>query len=145
MKTMLITFLDIKDTVYFEFITQGQTLNRDCYVEIRKRVHEAVRRKGLNFGPTIGFSTMTLLQVTGRSLSTSLWPWNRLLNWNTYPTTLIWLRVTSGCFQKKSALKKQRFRIQKTSKKMWRRYWKLFHNRHSKNISNSSSIIELSA
>jgi hypothetical protein len=28
---------------------------------------------------------------------------------------------------------------------MWQWHWTLFHNRHSKNISNSSSIIELSA
>jgi hypothetical protein len=32
------------------------------------------------------------------------------------------------------------FRILKTSKKMWRRHWKLFHNRSSKNVSNSGRL-----
>jgi hypothetical protein len=45
MKTMLITFFDIKDVVHFEFITQGQTINQAFYVEILKWLLEAVRRK----------------------------------------------------------------------------------------------------
>jgi hypothetical protein len=53
MKTVLITFFDIKGIVRFEFIPQGLTFNQAYYVEIFKQLHETVRRKGLNFGPKI--------------------------------------------------------------------------------------------
>jgi hypothetical protein len=49
MKTMLITSFDIKDIVHFEVIPQGQTVNQIYYVEILKRLREAVliERPGL--------------------------------------------------------------------------------------------------
>jgi hypothetical protein len=43
-------------------------------------------------------------------LSSSFWPKNWLLKWNTHPVPLIWLHMTSGFTQKiKSALKGRRF------------------------------------
>jgi hypothetical protein len=53
MKTTLITFFDIKGIVPFEFILQGQSTSMKLCIE-----------NGLNFGPTIRFSTMTRLQLT---------------------------------------------------------------------------------
>jgi hypothetical protein len=44
----------------------------------------------------------------------------------------------------KSALKGRNFQDMKTSK-MWRRHWKVFNNRCSKNVSNNGSIVGLSA
>jgi hypothetical protein len=37
-------------------------------VDIFKQLHEAVHRKRLMFGPTIRFSTMTMLQLAKHSL-----------------------------------------------------------------------------
>jgi hypothetical protein len=45
MKITLITFFNIKGIVHFEFILQGQTINRTYCVEILKWLHEAVLRK----------------------------------------------------------------------------------------------------
>jgi hypothetical protein len=44
MKTMLITFFDIKRTVHFEFISQGQTVNQAYYMEILKRLREEYKK-----------------------------------------------------------------------------------------------------
>jgi len=45
-KTMLICFFDIKGLVHFEFVTQGQTVNQQFYLEGLKRLRDVVRRKG---------------------------------------------------------------------------------------------------
>jgi hypothetical protein len=88
MKTMLITFFDIKGIVHFEFIAQGQTVNQAYYVDILKRLR--VQKKGQNFGSC---------SISQGTLSSSFWPKNESLKWNTHPDPLIWLRMTSGCFQ----------------------------------------------
>jgi hypothetical protein len=93
MKTMLMTYFDIKGTVHVEFISQGQTVNQAYYVEILKWLHEAVHRKSLNFGPIIRFSTIIIYQLLRQSLSSSFWPTNQIQKWNTHPVPLIdfWL------------------------------------------------------
>jgi hypothetical protein len=46
MKTMLIAFIYVKRIVHFDFIPQGQRVNHAYYLEVLKRLFEAVRRKG---------------------------------------------------------------------------------------------------
>jgi hypothetical protein len=90
-------FFDIKIIVHFEFIPQGQWTELIMW-KYRSSYVKLCVDKGLNFAPTIGFSTMTMLRITRCSLSSSLWPKNRLLKWNTRPVSLMWLPVTSSCF-----------------------------------------------
>jgi len=44
-KTVLICFFDIKGLVHFEFVPQGQTANQQLYLEVLRRLRDAVRRK----------------------------------------------------------------------------------------------------
>lgn len=44
-KTMLVCFFDIQGIVHREFVEQGSTVNQFKYLEILKRLREAVRRK----------------------------------------------------------------------------------------------------
>jgi hypothetical protein len=53
MEKMLITFFNIWDTVYFEFISQGQTVSQAYYVEILERLWEAVHRKRSELWPNV--------------------------------------------------------------------------------------------
>jgi hypothetical protein len=97
-RILLISFLGIKGIVHFEFITQGQRVGQAYYVEILRRSHEAVRRKRLNFGPRIGFSTTTNVPAH-KALSNTSCP--KIDFRNGIPTlSLILLLMTSRSFQK---------------------------------------------
>jgi hypothetical protein len=63
---MLITFFDMKGLVHFEFFPQGQTVNQAYYVKYISSNMELCTEKGMNFGPTIVFSFMTMLQLTSK-------------------------------------------------------------------------------
>jgi hypothetical protein len=96
MKTMLITLFGIKVIIRFEFIPQGQTVNQAYCVKILKRLHEAVRRKVndwiLHHDNAPYHKALSVKQfVTQKSIT-------EMENIHTVP--LIWLRMTSGSFQK---------------------------------------------
>jgi len=44
-RTMLLTFFDIRGIVHYEFVPTGQTVNQVYYLEVLERLHEKVRRK----------------------------------------------------------------------------------------------------
>jgi len=44
-KTMLLTFFDIKGIVHYEFVPNGQTVNQVYYLEVLEWLREEVRRK----------------------------------------------------------------------------------------------------
>jgi len=102
MKTMLIIFSDNKCIVcslWIHSIPQGQSTKLIMW-KYWSSYMKLCLEKGLNFGPTVGFSTMTVLQLTRHSLSNNFWPKNWLLKWNTQSVPLICLWMTCGCFKK---------------------------------------------
>ncbi|XP_020299181.1 putative uncharacterized protein FLJ37770, partial [Pseudomyrmex gracilis] len=44
-KTMLTVFFDYEGVVHHEYAPRGQTITKEYYVEVLKRLHDAVRRK----------------------------------------------------------------------------------------------------
>jgi hypothetical protein len=44
-KATLLVFLDHQDIVHYEFAPEGQTLNQDLYLEVLRRLRDAVGRK----------------------------------------------------------------------------------------------------
>ena len=44
-KVMLTVFFDSEGVVHYEFLPQGQTVNKEYYLEVMQYLHEAVRKK----------------------------------------------------------------------------------------------------
>ena len=44
-KSILIIFFDCEGVVHYELAPRGQTINKEYYVEVLKRLRDAVRRK----------------------------------------------------------------------------------------------------
>ncbi|GBN56533.1 hypothetical protein AVEN_206886-1 [Araneus ventricosus] len=44
-KVMLEVFFDYDSVIHYEFIPEGQTVNKELYVEILKRLRDAIGRK----------------------------------------------------------------------------------------------------
>ncbi|UYV73461.1 CLCN3 [Cordylochernes scorpioides] len=44
-KVLLVTFFDIKGIVHYEYLENGQTINKESYLNIMRRVRESIRLK----------------------------------------------------------------------------------------------------
>jgi hypothetical protein len=138
-------FLRYQGFVHFEFTSHGQTVNRAYYAEILKRLREVVRIKRPELWPNYwilhhdnapAHKALSVKQFLAQNSITET-------EHSSYSPDLaqndLWL------FPKiKLALRRWRFQDTEDVRKMWWRYWKLFHNRSSKNVSNSGSIVGLS-
>jgi len=68
-KTMLLTFFNIRGIVHYEFVPTGQTVNQVYYLEVPKRLREKVDGNDLNFLPTThGSCIMTMHWLTWHCL-----------------------------------------------------------------------------
>ena len=66
-KALLIVFFDCNGVMHHEFLPQGRTINKEYYVEVRGRLHEANRQKFCAFEKTNhGFCTVIMHQLTHR-------------------------------------------------------------------------------
>jgi hypothetical protein len=99
MPTMLVTFFDIEDIVYFEFIPQGQTVIQTYDMEMLQLL-EAVHRKKPEIWPNDWFPHHDNAPAHKALSVKYLLAQNRLLTWNTHPPPLIWLRMTLAVLKK---------------------------------------------
>jgi len=98
-KVMLTVFFDSEGVVHFEFLPQGQTVNKEYYLEVMQRLLEAVRKKNLMRGGRIdGCSNMTTRPHIHRSLSVTSWPNTRRLSFHSLCTLQISHQLTSFGF-----------------------------------------------
>ena len=68
-KTMLLTFFDIRGIVHYEYVPTGQIINHVYYLEILTKLHEKVRRKQPELLPTThGSCIMTMHLLTQHCL-----------------------------------------------------------------------------
>jgi hypothetical protein len=74
-----ITFFHITGTVHSEFIPQGQTVHEAYYVEMLKRLREAVRREKPELWPKDWTLVHDNAPAHKTTLSSSFWPKIRLL------------------------------------------------------------------
>jgi hypothetical protein len=90
--------LDINGIVHFEFIPQGQTVNEAYYMEVLKRLREAVLRKRLQLWPNDWILHYDIA-TAHKALSVKKFLAQKSVTDMEHPPLLIWLRMTCTCFQ----------------------------------------------
>ena len=94
-------FFDASGVVHHEYLPEGSTVNQAYYIEVLKRLRDAIQRKRPELwrGGRVetGFSIMTTLQPIQPSELVSFWPNIPSLFFPTPLTHLTLLYVTSFC------------------------------------------------
>ena len=94
-KVMLLAFFDSEGIVHQEYAPDGQTINKEFYVEVFRRLPESVRRKRPeNGGMATGSCTTTVRPHTLHILCGSFWPNTAPLSCSSRHTHQISHRVT---------------------------------------------------
>jgi hypothetical protein len=101
-KSMIVTFFDIKGIVHKEFVPTGQNVNSGFYCDILWGNCVNMREDvAPNFGENRpGCFTMTMPSLALPSSPSSSWQKTKCLSSLTRHTPLIWYPVTSSYFQK---------------------------------------------
>ena len=71
-KDLLPIFFHCNGVVHHEFLPQGRTVNKEYYLEVRRRLRKAIRENGGKINH--GFYTMITHQLIHRCLCVSFWP-----------------------------------------------------------------------
>ena len=94
-KVMLTVFMDYRGVVDHEFLPEGQTVNKEYYLGVMRRLREAIRQKDRICGQiTRGFCTTITHRRTMPSLSVSIWLKTKRIPSNNHRIHLIWLPAT---------------------------------------------------
>ncbi|UYV81907.1 hypothetical protein LAZ67_21000085 [Cordylochernes scorpioides] len=95
LKCLLITLFDVKGLVHYEFVPKGQTINQHYYLDVLRRLREAVRQKRPENGiGKIGSCIMTTHSHIRPSLYNSIWLNTELLYYPSHPILLTLLPTT---------------------------------------------------
>ena len=97
-KEMLNVFFNSRDVVHHEYAPQGQTVNKEYYRDVLRRLRDAVRRKREDLWSS---GNWRLHHDNAPAHSSNLikifWQKNRILCFNRLLSLLIWPPATSGC------------------------------------------------
>ena len=94
-KVMLLVFFVSEGIVHLEYAPDGQTINKEFYVEVLRTLRQSVRRKDWkNGGMGTGSCTTTMCLHTLHILCSSFWPNTAPLSCSSYHTHQISHRVT---------------------------------------------------
>ena len=140
---MLLAFLDSEGIIHHEYAPDGQTINKEFYLEVLRSLHESVRRKYC--GMATGSCTTTMCQHTLHILCSSFWPNTAPLSCSSHHTHQISHHVTFSYSQGLRKFRKDTdLRQRRTSNEIRRRHYQTSRKRSSQNVSNSGRNVRRS-